>query len=565
MMTQSIDDVVVQLRNRLGERMRIHQVVGESGPEVLVTARDLERHVQVVLKILVSGTETPPDAMQRFEREAEVAGRLRHLNIAAVEPVQRQEELAYYAMNLDYVGTWEALLSKQPPPTFEESIDLLRDVASALDFAHTSRTIHGRLSPSVIFMDAEDQVIVSGFGSAVGPGAASYSISAAYLAPEQWQNLTVEDGRVDVYALGVIAFELLSGKRRNFAFAPSEFLAMEPFAITLNTPLRKGLSLGVNEAIAKATSNRPALRFATAGEFVSALELTPQSRGFRLSRQTAQSSPVDPSPPSTRQPQSEVAPRATREEKAHQPPPPAPIPIARQSTLQQVRRPPSQQVNWAPHQPVIQPASQQAYKPVYRTSHQEDQLQWKPPQQKASLPVSHERGNGEGLKMFVMTVVFLLAMAALSGPEFLRVAADRTGLSFLRPWSSARISSSAENGTVVAPSDSLVKPRSKNRHRAKSSKRVSTPAKVNAVSESAGSVSPAIPGATYGFVRVLLPGDSQPVLIDGLPRGNTPLLARLPVGTHAISVVGTRAASPSQVSVTLKGGDTAVALFSAEP
>ena len=108
-------DVGDHLRHRLGFRMRIHEVIRESGPEVLVTARDLKRHVQVVLKILALNVETSADALSQFEHEAAIAARLRHLNIAAVEAPEQCEDLAYYAMNLDCVGSLEGLLTKEPP------------------------------------------------------------------------------------------------------------------------------------------------------------------------------------------------------------------------------------------------------------------------------------------------------------------------------------------------------------------------------------------------------------------------------------------------------------------
>jgi serine/threonine protein kinase len=568
-MSQIGHDVGVYVRHRLGHRMRIHEVIRESGPEVLVTARDLNRHVQVVLKILMLNLETAADALSQFEQEAAIAARLRHLNIAAVEAPERCEDLAYYAMNLHYVGSLEALLTKQPPPTLEESFVLLRDVASALDFAHARLTVHGRLAPSMILLDADDQVILSGFGSSVGPGAATYGISPAYMAPEQWPNLPGDGGRVDVYALGVIAFELLSGKRRNLAFTPSEFLEMEPFAIPVNTPLRKGLSLGINEAIVKAISNRPALRFASAGEFVDALEQTPALRGFRLTRQPDQRSPTDQSQPPTSQSQKEGAHTVKRDEEALRPSPLAasPIPLTqlRQPSSQLVRQPPRPRVQPPSPRIVIQPSSQPQYKPVYRASHQEDSLQWKPPQHKIPLSAPQNHRRGEQLKMFVMTVVFLIAMAALSGPDFLQAVASRTGLSFLGPRSTARTSKNADHRAVATSVDSSLHEHSRSRHGAKSSTRVPRSAKSNSVAESPSATPPGTSVARYGFVRVVLPGESQPVLIDGLPRGNTPLLARLPAGTHLISLVATRVVRPSQVSLILQGGDTVLASFSTEP
>jgi serine/threonine protein kinase len=540
--------------------------------------------VHVVLKILVLDGESAPDALQQFEREAAIAARLRHMNIAAAEPVEQHGDVAYYAMNLDYVGSAETFCFKQPPPTFDESVALLRDVASALDYAHAHHTVHGRLAPSMIFLDVDDQVIVSGFGSSVGPGAANRSISPAYLAPEQWPALPGEDGRVDVFALGVIAFELVSGKRRDMAFASPDGVAIEPFAISPNTPLRKGVSLGVNDAIARAISNKPSLRFATAGEFVSALEEAPAPRGFRLSplradrslndllhqasietlRATAprskqepvhQEAPLPVSPPPTDQGRQPPAPQE------RQPPSPyvrqPPSPLVRQPLSQQVRQPPLQSVN--------QPSSQPVYKPVYRPLYQEHPVQWKPPYQNEVLPESRRRRGGDVFKMVVMTIVFLVIMAALSGPEFLQAVAARTGLSFLIKLSPPPTRTGTNNGAIAPPSDSLVKAHPRRRRGVKSSSRVATPAKKNSAVSSPSSTLTATADSSYGFVRVVLKGDSQPVLIDGVPHGNTPLIVRLPTGAHSISLVGTQPVQPQRMSLTLTGRDTALASFSAVP
>ena len=167
--------------------------------------------------------------------------------------------------------------------------------------------------------------------------------------------------------------------------------------------------------------------------------------------------------------------------------------------------------------------------------------------------------------MFAMTVVFLLAMAALSGPDFLQSVASRTGLPFLGAWASSRTSSSANDGAIALPADSSPHAHSKGRKGASSSRRVPKANKSSPAALSPSSSTKAVAGAAYGIVRVLLPGDSQPVLIDGLPRGNTPLLARLPVGTHSISLVGTHPVLPEQVRLTLKAGDTLLALFTPRP
>jgi serine/threonine protein kinase len=259
------------LQDRIGDSMRVIQVLRENGAELLVTARDLARHVPVALKVLDLRLATAPDALQRFEREAAGAPELRHFNIATAQPLECRADLAYYALNVGYATTLESLLASGSPPSFEESVAILRDIASAIDYAHAHGTVHGRLAPEMIFVDDDDHVMVSGFDASKGADLASGPGSASYRAPEQCAWRYEIDGRADVYALGVIAFELISGERRP-ATAPGEFSVAEALSVAREVPLRAGVGLHVNEAIMHAVATRPSLRYSTAGEFISALE-----------------------------------------------------------------------------------------------------------------------------------------------------------------------------------------------------------------------------------------------------------------------------------------------------
>jgi serine/threonine protein kinase len=262
--------MVTSLQERIGDGIRVVEVLRESGAELLVEARDLERHVPVVLKVLDLELVSSADALQNFEREAARAVGFRHFNIATAQPLERRPNLVFYALNVGYARTLESLFSAASPPSFDESVDILRDVASALDYEHSHDSIHGRLAPEMIFVD-DDHVMVSGFGSSLGPDSSSTVSPAVYQAPEQSAWRQEVDGRVDVFALGVIAFELISGKRCTASTAAA-VASGEPLRIARDVPLRPGVSMHVNEAIMHAVAKRPSLRYATAGEFVFALD-----------------------------------------------------------------------------------------------------------------------------------------------------------------------------------------------------------------------------------------------------------------------------------------------------
>ena len=264
--------MVTSLQEEIGEGFRVVEVLRQSGAELLVEARDLERHVPVVLKVLdldvVGGTEALPG----FEREAARAVGFRHFNIATAQPLQRRASLVFYALNVGYAKTLESLLCGATPPSFEQSIDILQGIAAALDFEHSHGSIHGRLAPEMIFVD-DEHVMVTGFGGSENAEAETESGATIYRAPEQTAWRQEVDARVDVYALGVIAFELISG-RRCATLDPASASSAESLRVPRDVPLAAGVSLQVNEAILHAIAKRPSQRFATAGEFIFALDVS---------------------------------------------------------------------------------------------------------------------------------------------------------------------------------------------------------------------------------------------------------------------------------------------------
>jgi serine/threonine protein kinase len=262
--------MVTSLQEEIGESIRVVEVLRQSGAESLVEARDLERHVPVVLRVLDLEVVDSLNALPGFEREAARAVGFRHLNIATAQPLQRRESLVFYALNVGYAKTLDSLIATGAPLSFEKSIDILQDIAAALDYELSQGLIHGRLAPDLIFVD-DDHVMVAGFGGTQGAESDAGRDATIYQAPEQGAWRQEVDSRVDVYALGVIAYELLSGKRYSASIPAAAALA-EPFRISRDVPVAPGVSLQVNEAIMHATAKRPSQRFATAGEFIFALD-----------------------------------------------------------------------------------------------------------------------------------------------------------------------------------------------------------------------------------------------------------------------------------------------------
>jgi hypothetical protein len=238
---------------------------------------------EVALKVLTFDAMLNPDAYTRFEREAKLAARLDHPNIVPIFAVGQRGGIAFYTMRLVRGGSVEQLLTGGTPLPAPRAIGILRDVASALDYAHANGVVHRDIKPANVLLGESGHAMVADFGIARGfggetqPGSTTASStgvvgSPAYMSPEQWRGEKV-DGKADQYALGVLAYELFSGKRPFGDASLQDLLRMH---LTADPPDLRVVSDDVpahaNAAIRRAMAKDPADRFASATAFVAALE-----------------------------------------------------------------------------------------------------------------------------------------------------------------------------------------------------------------------------------------------------------------------------------------------------
>jgi serine/threonine protein kinase/alpha-tubulin suppressor-like RCC1 family protein len=197
----------------------LHEL-GRGGTAIVYLAEDLELRRKVAIKLIQSPLATDEESLQRFTREARTAALLHHSNIVAVHSVKRLRG-DVLAMVMQYVpdGTLKDLIQRAAPLPIEIVEDVLRDVGVALQFAHGRGIIHRDVKPENIFLDeANGTALLADFGIArnaeVGPGPTLAGVvlgTPAYMAPEQIDGLPV-DGRADLYSLGVVAWEMLTGR-----------------------------------------------------------------------------------------------------------------------------------------------------------------------------------------------------------------------------------------------------------------------------------------------------------------------------------------------------------------
>ena len=258
---------------------RIENLVARSGMASIYKATDMQSGQFVAIKIPHPEMEGDPVLFERFQREAEIGQMLDHPGVMKV--------LAYNTRGQVYmVLEWvEGRLlryiiheNKKLPP--ERAIKLTVEILDALDYIHRNGVVHRDLKPENIMVNTEDHIKLIDFGIAGKSGARRLTFaklsqvmgSPDYISPEQVKGKR-GDGRTDLYAMGVILYEMLTGE--------TPFSGPNPFAImndrVLNNPVpprevNPELSEALQEVLYRALEREPANRYSTANEFAWDLE-----------------------------------------------------------------------------------------------------------------------------------------------------------------------------------------------------------------------------------------------------------------------------------------------------
>jgi eukaryotic-like serine/threonine-protein kinase len=264
-------------------RYRIVGELGSGGMGVVYRAYDPVLGREVAIKTLKLSDLSDPaernDLRERLGREARAAGALSHPGIVGVHDVVQQGDVIGLVMELIEGQTLAAVLY-QSPLAIDNILRVIREAASALDYAHRKGIVHRDIKPANIMLDENAAVKIADFGiakittSTTRTQSASGLIvgTAGYMAPEQLRGATIE-GRTDQFSLAVVAYEMLARRRPFMADSMVALTHQVVFeeAPTLST-LRPGLGAGVDAVFHTALAKNPANRFATCTAFATALE-----------------------------------------------------------------------------------------------------------------------------------------------------------------------------------------------------------------------------------------------------------------------------------------------------
>jgi predicted Ser/Thr protein kinase/tetratricopeptide (TPR) repeat protein len=261
----------------LPPRYRRPQQIGRGGMGDIYRATDSVLGRDVAIKVLAERYSEDGAVRQRFTREALAAARLSGApNIVTIFDVGEHAGRPYIVMEYLPGGSLDEVLRKdgaQPP---EQVFTWLEQAGRALDTAHVQGVVHRDVKPANLLLDRERNVHVADFGIASAAGMDSLTMTgtvlgtAGYLSPEQAQGERAMPAS-DLYALAVVAFELLTGTRPFAADSPTAEAAAHVNAPVPSVSDRSGLPHELDRVFERALAKDPAQRFETGAEFVAAL------------------------------------------------------------------------------------------------------------------------------------------------------------------------------------------------------------------------------------------------------------------------------------------------------
>jgi serine/threonine-protein kinase len=276
-------------------KYKILGVLGKGGMGIVYKGLDPDIEREVAIKTIrldgfIDGPEKE-EMLNRAIREAKAAGRLNHPNIITIFDVLREDDLTFIVMQYVDGRTLQALIESGKIFSPEDVIALLKPVAEALDFAHQNGIVHRDVKPANILIDKAGTPFLADFGVArmetstmTGPGTTIGTLS--YMSPEQIMGKTA-DGRADFFALGVILYELLAGRRpfvgNNLSTIVYKIVHEEPQRVT---DINQSLPPGYEDVIRRALAKNPDDRYQSGREMIADLEdpgkIAEASRAYKL-------------------------------------------------------------------------------------------------------------------------------------------------------------------------------------------------------------------------------------------------------------------------------------------
>ncbi len=288
-------DPLPRLTTALSDRYTISSELGRGGMAVVYLAHDIKHERKVAIKVLTPELAAALGA-ERFHREIKIAANLHHPHILPLYDSGDADEFLFYVMPYEQGQSLREKLAKEGELPIPEAVRILRDIVEALKHAHKNNVVHRDIKPDNVML-AEDHALVTDFGVAKAVSDATGAIglttegvalgTPAYMAPEQAAADPHIDHRADIYAVGVIAYELLTGRTPFVGNTQQELLA----AHVTQTPepvtkYRESAPPALAELVMRCLEKKAADRWQTAEELLPQLEALVTRSGGMTSTDT---------------------------------------------------------------------------------------------------------------------------------------------------------------------------------------------------------------------------------------------------------------------------------------
>lgn len=401
------------LAGQVIDKYQLIEVMGRGGMAVVYRARQLNIERNVAVKVMSSALAGSPDFIARFKREADLIAKLEHPHILPIYDYGQLGEFVYLVVRLMEGGSLDRRVRGKalPLPDVEK---LSAQIGAGLDYAHQHGIVHRDLKPNNVLLDNLGNAYLMDFGIAkIMQGTQMTATGTmmgtpAYMAPEQWKADNI-DQRADIYSMGIILYELLTGDVPFHAETPHQLmfahLEKEMPRASLKVP---GLSSDIDDVILKATSKKPEDRYQKATELTKALadaikgqkedlrgDLVPLTVRLERPPQTEPTSPPAPAKPIPKQAMRTVLDAAPPPVSGYTPPPP-------QTQMPQYTPPPQTGMSQPPYQ----------QQPVYQT-YQTPAPTFPPPTGYTMQPVYTAKKKGPSvLAIFGSLLVLLILLGA---------------------------------------------------------------------------------------------------------------------------------------------------------
>ncbi len=264
---ETIEALPLEEVSRCFPRLEIIELLGSGGMGVVYKARQPQLDRFVALKILPAGVAADPEFAERFAREARALAKLNHPNIVGIYDFGQAEGVYYFMM--EYVeGVTLREMERAGRLSPAEALVIVPKICEALQYAHDEGIVHRDIKPENILLDEKGRVKIADFGLAklLGKATTDLTLTRAnvvmgtprYMAPEQMEKPLSVDHRADIYSLGVVFYEMLTGELPMGRFAP---------------PSRKvHVDVRLDEVVLKTLEKEPARRYQHAGDIKSDVE-----------------------------------------------------------------------------------------------------------------------------------------------------------------------------------------------------------------------------------------------------------------------------------------------------